>query len=53
MNDKRKAYEEKLDAQLKELKTAMDEAWKLAKAGTEEIYARVKTAYDSADSKLK
>ena len=32
MKDKRKAYEQKLADKLKELKTAMDEAWKVAKA---------------------
>jgi hypothetical protein len=53
MKDKRKAYEQKLADKLKELKTARDKAWKLAKTGTEEIWTRVKAAYDNADSKLK
>ena len=53
MKEKRKAYEQKLADKLKELKTVRDKAWKLAKAGTEKIYARVKTAYDSTDSKFK
>jgi hypothetical protein len=32
MKEKRKAYEQKLADKLKELKTARDKAWKLAKA---------------------
>ena len=50
MKDQRKVYEQKLADKLKELKTVRDEAWKLAKAGTEEIWTRAKTAYDNADS---
>jgi hypothetical protein len=53
MKEKRKAYEQKLADKLKELKTAGDKAWKLAKAGTEEIWTRAKAAYENADSKSK
>ena len=53
MKEKRNAYEQKLADKLKELKAARDKAWKLAKAGTEEIWTRAKAAYDNADSKLK
>jgi hypothetical protein len=96
MEDKRKAYEEKLDAQLKEwnaqiallkakaenakagaridyykaidalenkqnkaktklqeLKTSGDEAWEVAKAGAEKVWAEVKTAYHDAASRFK
>ena len=68
-NSKRKAYEEKLDAQLnernaeiallkakaklQELKTAGNEAWEAVKAGAEKAWAEVKTAYHEAASKFK
>ena len=53
MKDQRKVYEQKLADKLKELKTAREETWKLARAGTEEIWIRAKAAYDNADSQFK
>ena len=69
MKDKRKAYEEKLDAQLEEwnaqiallkaraklheLKAAGDGAWEDLKTGAEKAWDEVKAAFHSAASKFK
>jgi hypothetical protein len=69
MSDKRRAYEEKFDTQLKEwdaeiallkaktkfqeLKTSGDEAWEAVKGNAEKTWAEVKAAYHDAVSKFK
>jgi len=69
MKDKRKAYEEKIDAQLEEwntqivllkartklheLKTAGDEAWEDLKTDAEKAWAEVKTVFLDATAKFK
>ncbi|MBF0100667.1 MAG: coiled coil domain-containing protein [Desulfobacterales bacterium] len=66
MKDKRKVFEEKLDADFKEcsvqiallkakaelqdLKTASDETWEAIKTGSEKAWAEIKIAYNDAAS---
>jgi hypothetical protein len=52
MTDKRKAFEEKFAAQLK-VWSADDDAWDDVKAGAENIWTEIKSAFQNAASRFK